>query len=305
MPAWIARRLLAAVAVVIAVTTFTFFAIRLAPGDPITAFSDRPTVTPELLAQARRLYGYDRPLLEQYVTYVTSVLRGDFGPSVSLHRPVAAAIADAVPNTLLLAGAALLLDFLLGIALGVLQAARQHRLADHAASAVTLFVYSLPTFWLGLVLLLVFGEQLGWFPVGGVTDPVLHPTMSWWGRMVDVARHLVLPAATLGLVGAAATARYQRGAVLEILRQDYVRTARAKGLSERRVLWGHVVRNALTPAVTLFGLSWPFLLTGAVLVESVFSWPGMGKLAVDAIYRRDYALVTAAAIVASTMVVLG
>jgi len=204
-----------------------------------------------------------------------------------------------------LAGTALALDLLLGLALGVYQAVHARRLPDVGLGLATLFLNSVPTFWLGLLLLLVFGEWLRWFPVGGVVDPVLHGSLPWAGRIADRLWHLALPALTLGAVGAAATARYQRAAVLEVVGQDYVRTARAKGLPERRVVLVHALRNALLPLVTLLGLSLPFLLTGAVLVESVFAWPGMGKLAADAIFRRDYPVVLAAAMAASAMVVLG
>src|SRR6266699_4812695 len=185
------------------------------------------------------------------------------------------------------AGTALALDLLLGLALGVYQAVHARRLPDVGLGLATLFLNSVPTFWLGLLLLLVFGEWLRWFPVGGVVDPVLHGSLPWAGRAADRLWHLALPALTLGCVGAAGTSRYQRAAVLEVVSQDYVRTARATGLPERRVLLVHTLRNALLPLVTLFGLSFPFLLTGAVLVESVFAWPGMGKLAADAIFRRD------------------
>jgi peptide/nickel transport system permease protein len=163
----------------------------------------------------------------------------------------------------------------------------------------------MPTFWLGLVLLLVFAQRLHWFPVGGLSDPVLCPRLDSPYCLLNFLWHLALPALTLGLVGAAATARYQRAAMLEVIRQDYVRTARAKGMGERRVLLVHALRNALLPFITLFGLAFPFLLTGAVLVEDVFSWPGMGRLAVNAILQRDYPVVTAAALVASGMAVLG
>jgi peptide/nickel transport system permease protein len=231
--------------------------------------------------------------------------RGNFGESFSLHRPVADALAEAIPNTLLLAGAALLIDFLVGLGLGVYQAWRVHRLPDVALSNVTLFLYSVPTFWLGLILLLVFAEWLGWFPVAGMSDPILCPTVSSFYCVMDRLWHLALPAATLGVVGAAGTARFQRAAMLEVAAQDYIRTARAKGASERRVVLRHQLRNALLSFITLFGLAFPFLLTGAVLIETIFAWPGMGRLATDAILRRDAPVVNAAVLLASTLVVAG
>jgi peptide/nickel transport system permease protein len=163
----------------------------------------------------------------------------------------------------------------------------------------------MPVFWLGLVLLLVFAQWLRWFPAGGVSNPVLCPRIDSPYCVADFLWHLTLPACTLGLVGAASTARYQRAALLEVVRQDYVRTARAKGLRERRVLLRHALRNALLPIITLFGLAFPFLFTGAVLIETVFAWPGMGRLAVNAILQRDYPVVTGAALLTTAVVVLG
>ena len=304
MTAWLLRRLAASVAIVFAVLTLTFVLIHLAPGTPFLPSTDDRSVGPEIIARLRRQYGLDRPLPVQYLKYIGSVAHGEFGESFSQHRPVAQALADAVPNTVLLGIAALVIEFTLGIAIGAYQAARARRRVDAALSHLTLFFYSVPTFWLGLALLLVFGQWLRWLPVGGVSDPIVHDTLPWAGRVFDTLRHLVLPACTLGLVGAAGTARYQRAAMLEVIHQDYIRTARAKGLSERRVLLRHALRNAVLPVITLLGLSLPFLLTGAVLVETVFSWPGMGKLAADAIFSRDYPVVTAAAILAAAMVAL-
>ena len=298
------RRLAAALGIVFAVVSFAFVAIHLAPGTPFLPEAGR-TMDPAALARLQREFGLDRPLPEQYVRYVASLARGRLGESFSQRRPVADAIADALPNTLVLAAAALLIDFLLGIALGVFQAARARTRVDVALTHVTLFLYSLPVFWLGLVVLLVFGQWLRWLPVGGVTDPVLYDSLSIGGRLLDRVRHLALPALTLGLVGAGGTARFQRAAVLEALDQDYVRTARAKGLRESVVLRRHVLRNALLPAITLLGLALPFLLTGAVLVETVFAWPGLGKLAADAIAARDYPVVLATTLLASAAVVAG
>jgi peptide/nickel transport system permease protein len=298
------RRLAASIAIVWAVVTLTFFVVHLAHGSPCGQDEGRP-LPPEICAQLVQRFGLDRPLSIQYVKYLGALLRGDLGESLALHRPVADALADALPNTFTLTLTALVLDFALGLALGIYQAARERRFGDIALGNAALFVNSMPTFWLGLVLLLVFAQRLGWFPVGGPRDLVLCPRVDSFPCLGDFAWHLTLPALTLGLVGAAGTARYQRAALLEVVRQDFVRTARAKGLRERRVLLVHALRNALLPLITLFGLTFPFLLTGAVLVETVFAWPGMGRLAVTAILQRDYPIVTAAALIASVMVVLG
>ena len=304
MAAWLVRRLAASIAIVWAVVTLTFIIVHLAHGSPCGQPDGLP-VSPAICADLTRRFGLDKPISTQYYKYLGALLHGDLGWSIALQRPVAAALAEALPNTFTLALTALILDFALGIALGVYQAARERRFGDIALGNVALFVNSMPTFWLGLVLLLVFGQRLGWFPVGGLRDLVLCPRVNSLPCVADFAWHLTLPALTLGLVGAAATARYQRAAMLEVVRQEFVRTARAKGLRERRVLLRHALRNALLPLITLFGLTFPFLLTGAVLVETVFAWPGMGRLAVTAILQRDYPIVTAAALVASVMVVLG
>ena len=298
------RRFAAAVAIVFAVVTVTFIAIHLAPGSPFLPSGERP-LDPIAAERVGKRFGLDQPLPVQYARYLGALARGELGESFSQRRPVSQTLADTIPNTLVLAGTALLVNFLLGLALGVFQAARARRPTDVALGNATLVLYSLPTFWLGLALLLVFGQSLHWLPVGGVVDPVVHDSLPFLGRVADRLRHLVLPALTLGLIGAAGTARYQRAAMLEALGQDFVRTARAKGLSERRVLLGHALRNALLPFITLFGLALPFLLTGAVLVETVFAWPGLGKLAADAILSRDYPVVAATALLASLMVALG
>ncbi|PYO92499.1 MAG: diguanylate cyclase [Gemmatimonadetes bacterium] len=301
--AWLLRRLVASIAIIVAVVTFVFILIHLAPGRPCGGRDE--IVDPTICEQVNRQMGFDRPILEQYGLYLVALAHGNLGYSFSLRRPVRDAIDDTLPFTLQLAGVALVLDFLLGLALGIYQARRANRLPDVILGNVTLFVYSLPTFWLALLLLLVFGEKLAWFPVGGPSDPVLCPVIDSAFCVADRLWHLVLPATTLGLVGAAGTARFQRAAMLAVASQDYIRTARAKGVPERRVVLHHQLRNALLSFITRFGLALPFLLTGAVLIETIFAWPGMGRLGFEAILTRDYPLVTATALIASTIVVAG
>jgi peptide/nickel transport system permease protein len=298
--AWLLRRLVASIAIIFAVVTFVFVLIHVAPGRPCPENLD-PRVCDEMIRQ----FGLDKSIPVQYGRYLVALAQGNLGYSFTDGRPVREVIAGTIPFTLQLAGAALLLDFLLGLGLGIYQAIRVNRLPDVVLGNVTLFIYSLPTFWLALLLLLVFGEKLRWFPVGGASDPVLCPAVNSLYCVADRLWHLVLPAATLGLVGAAGTARFQRAAMLEVATQDYVRTARAKGVPERRVVLQHQLRNALLSFITRFGLAFPFLLTGAVLIETIFAWPGMGRLAFNAILSRDYPLVTATALIASIVVVLG
>lgn len=291
--------------IVFLVTTITFVLGRVAPGDPFTSAAETQFVPREIVEQQRRNFGLDRPIAEQYVRYLANVARGDFGYSFAERRPVLQVFRDRIPNTLLLAVTALIVIFAAGIAIGAVQGTRAGSRLDGALSVATVVMYAVPSFWLGLMLLLVFGEQLQWFPVGGAHDPVFYPHLSWLGKIGDRLHHVALPALTLGLIGAAATARYQRAAMVEVVREEFIRAARAKGLSERLVVWRHALRNALLPTITLFGLTFPIVLSGAVLVEAVFGWPGMGKLAVDAVLRRDYAVVTGASILAAILVVVG
>jgi len=303
--AYAARRLLHAVGIVFLVASLTFILLHLAPGDPLTAAGQTTRIPREIVEQQRRSFGLDRPLPEQYARYLANVARGDLGYSFREHRPAWAAIRDRIPNTLMLAAAGLVVMFALGIGVGVVQGVRAGSALDDGLSFVTLTLYSTPVFWLGVMLLLLFGDTLHWLPAGGASDAVTHAALSAAGRFWDHLAHLVLPALTLGLAGGAVVARYQRAAMIEVLRQDFVRTARAKGLPARTVLLRHALRNALLPTVTLFGLAFPLLLSGAVLVEAVFAWPGIGKLTVDAIAARDYAVVTGTAMIAAVMVAVG
>ncbi len=302
---FVARRLAQGVIVIFAVATLVFVLLRVAPGDPLTVLGEQPQLSPAAVDRLRRTFGLDQPVPVQYVRYLANLARGEFGVSLTQHRPVLTAIGDALPNTLLLAAAALLVDFAVGIGVGIVQGARGRSRTDAVLSLVTVTLYSTPVFWLGLVLLVLFGQTLGWFPAGGTIDPIGHWSLPLAGRLLDRLRHLVLPALTLGLAAAGYTARHQRSAMLEAIGQDFVRTARAKGLRERTVVLRHALRNALLPTITLAGIAFPVLLSGTVLVETVFSWPGMGRLAADAIGRRDYPMVTGAAILAAAMVVLG
>ena len=299
----ILRRFVASVAIIFAVVTLVFVLIHIAPGEPCP--SDEP-VDPAVCSELKQQFGLDRPVPEQYWRYLVALAHGNLGYSFSLRRPVKDALVETIPFTLQLSGAALLIDFLLGLLLGIYQASRVNRMPDWVLGNITLFIYSLPTFWLALILLLLFAEKLSWFPVGGASHPIFCPAgVDSAFCFADRIWHLLLPAVTLGLVGAAGTARFQRAAMLDVASQDYVRTARAKGVPERRVVLRHQLRNALLSFITRFGLAFPFLLTGAVLIETIFAWPGMGRLAFNAILTRDHTLVTATALIASAVVVFG
>lgn len=299
----IAVRGLHAVVVLFLVATIAFFLLHLAPGDPFSL--DNPAIPPEVSARMRAQFGYDRPVVEQYVRYVGRVARGDFGYSHMLRVPVLTALAGAIPRTLLLMGSALVLSFAFGIWLGVFEARHRGRASGHVANGASLFVYSLPDFWLALMILLTFAYWIPAFPPGGMTDPVLHDFMSPSRAALDIAQHLLLPLLTLTLIISALVARFQRSALFDTLPLDFMRTARAKGVAESQVIRRHALRNSLLPMITLAGVAFPAVLGGAVFVERVFSWPGMGSLVVSAIAQRDYALVVGAVVVGAFMVVLG
>ncbi len=305
MTRFLAVRLLHGAVVVFLVTTLTFVLVRLAPGDPFTRMIEGHPASPQFIEQARQNAGLDLPVFQQYVRYVAGVARGDLGDSFSERRPVWDAIRDRIPATFALALTALLIDFALGISMGAVQGARPHSRTDGLLSGVTLTLYSVPVFWLGVVLMLVFALGLGWFPIEGSKSLVGYEQLSVFGRIGDRLHHLVLPAITLGLVGAAGTARYQRAAMLDVIRKDFIRGARARGLTEKTVVLRHALRNSLLPIITLFGLSFPILLSGAALVETVYGWPGLGRFTVEAVWSRDYNVVTGAAIISATMVVVG
>jgi peptide/nickel transport system permease protein len=309
MGAYILRRLLGAVPLVLGVATLIFFALNLAPGDP-TAFFFNPNTPPEILDQLRRTFGLDQPVHVRYGKWLLAFMQGDFGYSFARSRPVADILSETVPRTLLLTGTTLVLLFVFGVAAGVYQAVRQYSFGDSALSITTLFFYSMPSFWLALMLMLVFSlkaHQWGWpiaFPPTGITS-VDYEFLSPIGKLGDLLMHLVLPVTTLTLALAAGVARYTRGQMLEVIRQDYIRTARAKGLPERTVIAKHALRNSLIPVITLLGLYLPFLFSGAVFVEYIFGWPGMGRVIVEAITQRDYPVVMATGFLFAVMVVLG
>jgi len=302
---YVAGRLLQAAIVVLLVTTVTFVLVHLAPGDPIAMSLDRAGTNEAVRQQWRESFGFDRPVGEQYLRWVGNAMRGELGWSITFRRPVAEVIADALPRTLLLVSIALTLSFALGIVAAVLQSERPGGARDRWLGRVLLLLFSVPDFWLALVALLVFAYRIPIFPASGIVDPVAHDYMSLSDRLLDRLMHLVLPVATLTLLATAAISRHQRSALMEVLPSDWMRTAVAKGLSRRRAVRRHALRNALLPSITLAGLYLPGLVSGALIIEKVFSWPGMGLLAANAIASRDYPLITAAVLVTSVTVALG
>lgn len=305
------RRLLVALLTVVLVLTATFAALHLAPGDPVRLFLG-PSADEAVVAATRHAEGLDRPLAVQYAEWLARFVTGDWGTSIAQQRPVVRVLSDALGPTLLLVGSSLLLSYLAGILVGALQAARRRSALDAGLTAATTFAYALPSYVVALALVLVFAYAAalrGWptwlrYPAFGEAS-VGAEFLARPARLVDALRHLVLPVTTLALVGAAGTARFVRGAVLEALRQPFVRAARAKGLGEARVLVRHAVRNALVPVLTLLGLQLPALFSGVVFVEVIFGWPGMGRVTVQAVLARDYPVVMASTAVFAVLVVAG
>jgi peptide/nickel transport system permease protein len=302
---YIARRLAQAAVIVAIVATITFALIHLAPGDPFSAVLDNPNVSESVRQTLRAQYGLDRPLPEQYIRYVGALAHGELGWSFSHDRPVLEVLGSALPNTLLLMVVALFGGFALGILLALIQVSRRGSIVDRVIGGITLLFFSMPDFWLAILALLGLTYWLPIFPVAGAVDPVMHEYMGFAGRLFDRLKHLALPALTLTLLASATVARYQRAALLDVLPADYIRTARLKGLTEREILRRHALRNALLPIITLIGLSFPALLTGAFFIERIFAWPGMGYAVVNAIGTRDYPLVVGGVIIGSIMVTVG
>jgi peptide/nickel transport system permease protein len=298
----LARRALSGLGVVLGVVTLMFALLRLAPGDPALLLVG-PAASAEQVAAQRRSLGLDRPVAEQYVSWLGQFARGDWGTSIATGRPVRTMLAQAWPATVRLVGISLVLSYLIGIAVGVVQAARGGRL-DTMLSVATVTLFALPGYWLGLMLVMVFTYRLRVLPAFGAAgfDADFLPPAA---RLADRLRHLVLPLATLTLVGIGGTARFVRGAMLDVAGAPWVTVARAKGLSETRVMLRHVLRNALVPVVTLLGLSLPTLFSGAVFIEAIFAWPGVGRVLVEAVQARDYPVVMAATAVSALLVVLG
>jgi len=296
------RRAVTGLAVVAGVVTLMFFLIRLAPGDPALLLVG-PTASEEQVAAQRRSLGLDRPLAQQYAAWLGRFLRGDWGTSIATGRPVSTMLAEAWPMTVRLVGLSLVLSYLIGILVGAVQASHGGRL-DTALSVVSVTLFALPGYWLGLMLVMVFtywARALPAFGAAGFDADFL----TGWSRLADRLRHLALPLTTLTLIGIGGIARYVRGAMLDVQHAPHVTIARAKGLAPRDVVLRHVLRNALIPVIILLGLSLPALFSGAVFIEAIFAWPGVGRVLVEAVGARDYPVIMAATAVSAALVVAG
>jgi peptide/nickel transport system permease protein len=297
------KRLAYAAGLIFAVLTINFVLIHAAPGDPAMVIAgEMGGADQATLASIRKTYGLDRPLPEQYATYVGRALRGDLGQSYLYNVPVTDLILQRLPATVLLVATALLAAIVVGTAVGVWASRRPQGLGSSAVTVLSLVGYSMPTFWTGILLVILFGKVFPIMPIAGMRD--VRVFGGWWVTSLDVLHHLVLPAFTLAIVYMAQYSRLSRASMLEVLGADYVRTARAKGLSEHVVVWKHALRNALMPVVTIAGLQFGNLVSGAVLVETVFSWPGLGTLAFDSILGRDYPTLLGVLFFSSVLVIV-
>jgi peptide/nickel transport system permease protein len=284
---FVAQWLIKAVMVVLAITMLNFLLIRLSPGDPAVVMAGEAGAgDAEFLAQVRKEFQLDQPMAVQLFTYVKKVVTLDLGQSYRSRRPVADMLLERLPATLLLTGAAYLFALIVGPLLGVLAAIRANSVLDSALMSVALAFYAMPIFWVGLLLVLVFSVNLGWLPAFGMHSMI--PVKGAWAQTMDLLKHLALPAITLGLFYVAVYVRLTRASMLETSNLEYVKTARAKGLPEWRVVTAHILRTALLPIITFAGLQAGQLIGGAVVVETVFAWPGIGRLAFDALFQRDY-----------------
>ena len=307
MGRYILKRLLQSVPLLWAIITATFFMMRLAPGDPMDIYLEpqrQRQVDPEIIELLRKKYGLDKPIHIQYAKYLENLARGDLGESFRFRRPVLHLIAERIPYTLQLTVLALLFSTLVGITLGIISAVKQYTALDKTVTVGSLIIYSIPGFWLALMLVLIFSVNLGWLPTSQ-TRSLDYEFLSLGQKILDRLWHLVLPVFVLGIASAAGKARYMRNRLLEVLNEEYVLAARARGLRERAVILKHALRNAMIPLITILGLHLPFLLGGSVLIESIFAWPGMGTLAVGAVSGRDYPLIMATTMIAAVLVVIG
>lgn len=291
------------IAVVFGVISLTFFLLHFAPGDPVQRLLG-PTATAEQLEAARRASGLDLPLPVQYARWLGDAVRGDFGSSIAQGRPAAALLAEAWPATALLVLTSLGLSYGLGVAIGAFQANTRRRGLDALFSTGAVTLNAMPGYWLGLALVMVFTYQLRWLPAFGAAG-LDSDFLRGWPWLADRLRHLALPLLTLTLIGAGGAARFSTAAMREVRSAPFLVTARARGLSERRVVLRHQLRNALVPIVTLLGLSLPAIFSGTVFVEAIFAWPGVGMVLVQAVQARDYPVVMAAATISALLVVAG
>jgi peptide/nickel transport system permease protein len=300
------RRLIYLVPTLLGITIVTFLIINLAPGDPVSALHDgqlRARISPETYQNMLELYGLDQPVHVRYLTWLKRLVTLDFGDSFRSNRPVMTMISERLPATLALNIASLFVALLIAIPLGLVSAVRQNSLFDKINGTVLYMLYSLPDFWVALLLIMLFGVKLHVLPMYGM-ETIDARDMGFFGYWLDRLRHMILPTICLTYGSLAFLSRFVRGSTLEVIRQDYVRTARAKGLEEQRVVYNHIFRNTLIPVLTLLGLLLPTLISGSIILEAIFSWPGVGALFYESVLSRDYPTVMGLSFITSMLVLL-
>jgi len=296
---YVGKRLLQAVPLLVGVSIIGFALMHLAPGGPLAVYTLNPTITSQDIERIKVIFGLDQPVHIQYLKWATGMFTGNWGYTFFGGRPVLVVIVGRLPATLLLMGSALSLAVLLGVTVGLIGAVRRYSIFDYLATTGALVALSFPTFWFGLMAIFIFAVKLGWLPSGGMYE------LGAEGNIVDLLRHLILPALVLALVITATYSRYARSAFLEVLHQDFMRTARAKGLRPRERLLRHAFPNALKPLIALLGTDLPALFSGALVTESIFGWPGMGRLFVDALTMKEYPILMGLMIFTAFFVIVG
>jgi peptide/nickel transport system permease protein len=305
---YIFKRILTMIPVLIIISIVIFAVVKAMPGDEVTAYLGVGSrATAEMKEQIRALLGLDKSLPEQYIRWIGRILTGDLGTSITLRQPVATVISSYVWNTFLLNAAALVIALIFAIPVGIRQAVKKGSIEDNFWTVFSLLGISVPTFFFGLVLIFYVALNVSWIPISGMRDTMAanFGYDSWWAEVVDVLRHSILPVTVLAFSSFATFSRYVRNSMVEVINQDYVRTARAKGLSEKVVIYKHAFKNAQIPLVTLLGLYIPSLFSGATILETVFVWPGLGKVLIDAINQRDSSLVMACLLFSAILMILG
>jgi peptide/nickel transport system permease protein len=299
---YVLTRLVIAIPSILLAISFNFILIHLAPGDPVLLLTGDFAPTPELKMAIEREFGLDKPIWEQLVIYISRVMRGNLGYSIRFREPALSLIVDRLGATLLLMGTAITISLIIGVILGVLASRNPYSYVDNIATGLSLFGWSLPIFWLAQILMITFSINLGLFPVSGMRS--LRVNLTGFAYIFDVMWHLFLPAMTIILLRLAQTFRLTRASMLEVLGQDYIITARSKGLSERTVLLKHALKNALRPIITMTGMQLGTMLAGATMTEIVFSWPGMGRLVYEAVLARDYPVLMGIYLIIVILVIL-
>lgn len=296
---YVAKRLLQAVPLLIGVSLIAFAMMHLAPGGPLAVYTLNPTITAQDIERIKQVFGLDQPLHIQYLRWAAGMFTGNWGNTFFGGRPVFEVIMERVPATVLLMGSGMALAVVLGMLIGILGAVRRYSVFDYLATTGAMVTLSFPTFWFGLMAIFVFALELGWLPSGGMY------TLGGEEDLLDLLQHLVLPTVVLALVLVAQWSRYTRSSFIEVIHQDYIRTARAKGLSERRILFRHAFPNALAPLIALAGIQLPWLFSGALVTETIFGWPGMGRLFVDALTMKEYPVLMGMVMVTAAAVIVG